>query len=820
MAATGDAAKHLEAQDLLYSLQSREQLACLMSSSLEAPQQVLLQIFACAESLHSELRRGGYESNSTGKNESEKDLARSALEALFQVSCSDTASPVPCAEEQHCCWVLAALAGAAPLLTGVLPRHNTTCIIPHQHPLKKVIVDDSYARISTTGVRYYRTSRVCDNCDVTIDQKEYWHCGEPKASGGHCSVDFCMKCHEEMQAAFAACSMQDAMWVVRFVQNVASHLLVEMTPDVRQALVRQLAFELPLSIFKALVVVVVDVVDACVVNIEDNISDVSEFTDFWHTLGFLDLLYEANILPAKERRVGQVFIEGARLAKEYFVLQGLDKCEVCADWKRWQATMKPANHDPELTEVGADVIEAGSSDEPDRTESNVLTTQSFKVDTHFTCFLSHVSFIPRAFLHQAATLDVNALPSRLNWRRLEFRRDSEALRHDVISGLGFCFETGQTVRLRVPKVALDCKCDQGQLQSFDQQTGKWNVTMDDGGEMMIETASLEHVNEEDLKSTLPMLIDPRFAGENGRGPGVMKEFYHLALQSLVSCADFWEYNKEARVYWFSDSTSPEAIAGFRAMGVILGNAIRLALVLPAVFPEPLFSLLLRGLGASSVGQWSLADLRKVSPEFARSFECFIEYDQDDAAALFTLDWPRGDEVADLPRDQRGDYVQAYVEWFFGERFKIQVSAMCDGFGAITGHSKMLKHLVSVEQLGQILNGIEEPVDLAAIRGRAKEVGWSGLDEELYIEQFWSIVMSFSEDQQRKFVVFVSSSARAPMKGWSDFGLQVQKNGAGDERMPTAYTCFHLLLLPYYSSHDLLRARLLQAIEETQGFGLY
>ena len=50
-------------------------------------------------------------------------------------------------------------------------------------------------------------------------------------------------------------------------------------------------------------------------------------------------------------------------------------------------------------------------------------------------------------------------------------------------------------------------------------------------------------------------------------------------------------------------------------------------------------------------------------------------------------------------------------------------------------------------------------------------------------------------------------------------MQVQKNGSGDERLPTAYTCFHLLLLPLYSSHEVLREKLLQAVSETNGFGM-
>ncbi|CAJ1393567.1 unnamed protein product [Effrenium voratum] len=59
----------------------------------------------------------------------------------------------------------------------------------------------------------------------------------------------------------------------------------------------------------------------------------------------------------------------------------------------------------------------------------------------------------------------------------------------------------------------------------------------------------------------------------------------------------------------------------------------------------------------------------------------------------------------------------------------------------------------------------------------------------------------------------------PPEGWHKFDLQVQRNGEGDERLPTAYTCFTLLLLPRYSSAQVMRARLLAAINETEGFGL-
>ena len=75
-----------------------------------------------------------------------------------------------------------------------------------------------------------------------------------------------------------------------------------------------------------------------------------------------------------------------------------------------------------------------------------------------------------------------------------------------------------------------------------------------------------------------------------------------------------------------------------------------------------------------------------------------------------------------------------------------------------------------------------------------------------------------EDRAR-FAFFVSASARCPPLDWRDLGLVVQRNGAGDDRLPTAYTCFVLLLLPRYSSAAVPGESLLQAIRETRGFGL-
>ena len=40
-----------------------------------------------------------------------------------------------------------------------------------------------------------------------------------------------------------------------------------------------------------------------------------------------------------------------------------------------------------------------------------------------------------------------------------------------------------------------------------------------------------------------------------------------------------------------------------------------------------------------------------------------------------------------------------------------------------------------------------------------------------------------------------------------------------EQLPSAHTCFNVLLLPHYKSENQLRIKLLKSLENSEGFGL-
>ena len=54
---------------------------------------------------------------------------------------------------------------------------------------------------------------------------------------------------------------------------------------------------------------------------------------------------------------------------------------------------------------------------------------------------------------------------------------------------------------------------------------------------------------------------------------------------------------------------------------------------------------------------------------------------------------------------------------------------------------------------------------------------------------------------------------------AELKLIIARNGPDSDKLPTAHTCFNVLLLPEYSSKQKLKEKLLKAIQFSSGFGL-
>ena len=92
-------------------------------------------------------------------------------------------------------------------------------------------------------------------------------------------------------------------------------------------------------------------------------------------------------------------------------------------------------------------------------------------------------------------------------------------------------------------------------------------------------------------------------------------------------------------------------------------------------------------------------------------------------------------------------------------------------------------------------------------------------------------LQFSPDEQAKFLMFITSNSRTPLKGfkaltpvpciqqvYSNTSQGGEENGTS-ERLPTAATCMNLLKLPKYKDKETLKAKLTYAVMSGAGFEL-
>jgi HECT-domain (ubiquitin-transferase)/Amino-terminal Zinc-binding domain of ubiquitin ligase E3A len=180
----------------------------------------------------------------------------------------------------------------------------------------------------------------------------------------------------------------------------------------------------------------------------------------------------------------------------------------------------------------------------------------------------------------------------------------------------------------------------------------------------------------------------------------------------------------------------------------------------------------------------------------------------------------GDEIPDdeaplVTNADRDDYVRDYIIWLTHRSVEQQYKAFSRGFYACLDRTAL--SIFTPEALKAVVEGYQE-IDVDQLEAATKYE--DSFDEEsATIQDFWHIVRSFNPDQIRHLLEFVTASDRVPVNGIKSIQFIIQRNGSGDERLPTSMTCFGRLLLPQYSSRSILEEKLTKAIENSAGFGV-
>ncbi|ESQ48207.1 hypothetical protein EUTSA_v10019984mg [Eutrema salsugineum] len=129
------------------------------------------------------------------------------------------------------------------------------------------------------------------------------------------------------------------------------------------------------------------------------------------------------------------------------------------------------------------------------------------------------------------------------------------------------------------------------------------------------------------------------------------------------------------------------------------------------------------------------------------------------------------------------------------------------------------------ELQVLISGSVDSLDIDDLRKNTNYAG--GYHAGHYvIDMFWEVMKSFSTENQKKFLKFVTGCSRGPLLGFKylepAFCIQRAAGSASNEsvdRLPTSATCMNLLKLPPYQSKELLETKLMYAISAEAGFDL-
>ena len=322
----------------------------------------------------------------------------------------------------------------------------------------------------------------------------------------------------------------------------------------------------------------------------------------------------------------------------------------------------------------------------------------------------------------------------------------------------------------------------------------------------------------DLKKPLHV----KFVGEDGLDHGgVSKEWFQLIAREIFNPENtMFIYNEETRFCWFNSSSTK--LNDYKLIGTLFGLAIYNGLIIDAKLPLVVYKKML---GIST----QMKDLEEIEPQMLQTFKEILMYEEDDMEDVFCLTFQHTEEingemkVVDLKpnggdiyvnQQNKHEFIQLFVDYILNISVEKQFNAFLSGFKLVF-NNKFLS-IFSPKELELSIVG-SQSFDISELQKVTKYANGLNANSPVVV-WLWEILKSYSPELQKKFLFFVTGSERTPPGGLSRLKFTVAKHG-DDLHLPSASTCFNLLLLPPYTNKKDLEEKLTFALNNTKGFGL-
>ncbi|XP_044515141.1 probable E3 ubiquitin-protein ligase HERC4 isoform X4 [Gracilinanus agilis] len=315
-----------------------------------------------------------------------------------------------------------------------------------------------------------------------------------------------------------------------------------------------------------------------------------------------------------------------------------------------------------------------------------------------------------------------------------------------------------------------------------------------------------------------------FVGEDAvDAGGVRKEFFLLIMRELLDPKyGMFRYYEDSRLIWFSDKTFEDSDL-FHLIGVICGLAIYNFTIVDLHFPLALYKKLLKR-------KPSLDDLKELMPDVGRSMQQLLDYPEDDIEDTYCINFtitvenfgttevkeliPNGAETL-VNKQNRMEFVESYVDYIFNKSVASLFDAFHEGFHKVCG-GKVLQLFHPNELQAMVIGNTNYDWKELERNTEYKGEYWA---EHPTIKIFWEVFHELPLEKKKQFLLFLTGSDRIPILGMKSLKLVIQSTGGGEAYLPVSHTCFNLLDLPKYTEKEILRSKLIQAIDHNEGFSL-
>lgn len=280
---------------------------------------------------------------------------------------------------------------------------------------------------------------------------------------------------------------------------------------------------------------------------------------------------------------------------------------------------------------------------------------------------------------------------------------------------------------------------------------------------------------------------------------------------------------------------------YEFLGRVLGKAVYESILVEPQFCLPFLNQLL---GRSN----SMEDLKNYDPEYYRNLAKLLSLSAADLGSMgLTFEMTVGTgaisrTVELMPGGRNIEVtkhnVVQYIHLVSHQRMNVQSARQTRAF--LTGFRDLIPaswvRLFSAYELQKIISGDDsvKGIDVASLK-QAMQYAAGYHPDQLVVEWFWEIVEEMTAEQQQKFLKFMTSCSRQPLLGFGSlepapcvqqirlpdalFHQEDEQEIIKQTPLPTSSTCMNLLKLPNYRSKELMRRKLLAAVESGAGFEL-